>query len=515
MPGPTLRIDVLPSGEAVSCPPGEPLLGRLRKTGLFLDASCGGEGRCGRCGFEPVQGEFSPPDDSELRLDRRLLCRASALTDGSIRLRPSSRQEAWLPHAPRAAPPGDLFVAVDLGTTTLSVAASGREGEPFAEVRAVNPQVAWGSDVLRRLAAASDPGERAALKERVRNAVNSLLVRLLRTAGFTPDRVKVVGVAGNSAMAQLFLGLDPRSLSVAPFRSSIEPMSVLALDPAVFGLGSPCRAFMVPGIGSFVGGDVTAGLLACDLHRGLRPALFLDAGTNGEIVLAPAEGPLLAASGAAGPAFEGGHLSMGGPGSKGAVWGGGVNRDGSVTLRVLGEGPPGWICGSGVLELTAGMVEAGILRADGRFSDGAPGVTKEGGENGFDLGPTASGRLRFLQSDVREVQLAIGALRATWRTLLDRAGLEADDLERIVVTGTFGKALDGVAAKRVGLLPSVPVEVEALPSGAIRGILKAAAEPEERPPWESIVLDARHVPLGDAGFQDVFIDSLALRPHPR
>jgi uncharacterized 2Fe-2S/4Fe-4S cluster protein (DUF4445 family) len=479
-----------------------------------VDASCGGEGRCGRCAFEPAEGEFTEPDPEEKRRGKRLLCRAGALTDAAIRLSGSDRREAWLPFPPEPAPHGDLYLAVDLGTTTLSVAAAGPSGEPFVEIRALNPQVAWGSDVLRRIAAASDLREREALREGIRKSVRALLARLLKAGQFPGDRVRKIGAAGNSAMTLLFLGMDPASLATAPFRSALESMSTLDLDPTLFGFDRPVEAFILPGIGSFVGGDVTAGLLASALAEGPRPALFLDAGTNGEIVLAPEKGSLLAASGAAGPAFEGGHLSIGGPGSRGAIYGVEIGRAGTVGLRVLGEGPPRWVCGSGVLELVAGLVEAGVLREDGRFEKGAPGVVEEGGDTSFDLGPSPTGTLRFLQGDVREVQLALGALGAGWRILLDRAGLAPGDLQRIVVTGAFGKALDAGAARRVGLLPSVPLEPETLPSGAVRGLLAAAAGKVPREGWETLVREAVHVPLGEGDFQDVFIDSLSLKPYP-
>jgi uncharacterized 2Fe-2S/4Fe-4S cluster protein (DUF4445 family) len=509
-----VRIRIDPSGVEVSTVRGAPLLEQVRRSGIFVDASCGGEGRCGRCAFEPLEGEFTEPDPQERKQGKRLLCRGGALKDAGIRLTGSDRREAWYPFPPGVAPAGDLHLAVDLGTTTLSVAAGGDAGEPFVEIRTLNPQVAWGSDVLRRLSAASDPGEREAMREGIRKSVRALLSRLMKAGSFPEERVRTIGIAGNSAMILLFLGMDPASLATAPFQSPLEPMGTLGVDPALFGFSGPVEAFILPGIGSFVGSDVTAGLLASALAEGRRPALFLDAGTNGEIVLAPDRGPLLAASGAAGPAFEGGHLSIGGPGSRGAIYGVEIGRAGTVGLSVLGEGPPRWVCGSGVLELVAGLVEAGILREDGGFVKGAPGVVEEGGETGFDLGPSPTGALRFLQADVREVQLAVGALRAGWRILLDRAGLIPTDLRRIVVTGTFGKALDATASRRIGLLPSVDLEPETLPSGAVRGLLRAASGRVAREAWEGLVRETVHVPLGEGHFQEVFIDSLALKPYP-
>jgi uncharacterized 2Fe-2S/4Fe-4S cluster protein (DUF4445 family) len=275
------------------------------------------------------------------------------------------------------------------------------------------------------------------------------------------------------------------------------------------------EAFLLPGVASFVGGDTTAGLLAAALDRGPRPALFLDAGTNGEMVLAPAEGPMLAASTAAGPAFEGGHLTCGGPGTEGAAGGAEVGRDGSVRFEVLGGGPARWVCGTGVLRLLASMREAGALREDGRLETSFPGTGQEGGMAFFRLAP-APGRgaadLKLTQGDVREVQLAVGAIRAGWRILLKRAGLDPRELKRIVVTGSFGKALDAAAARRVGLLPSAGPAPEAVASGAVRGLLRAAAGLDARARWETLARETVHVPLGDEAFQEVFLDSLALKP---
>jgi uncharacterized 2Fe-2S/4Fe-4S cluster protein (DUF4445 family) len=511
-----------------------------------VDASCGGQGLCGRCAVQALSGRWSPLHDDELRAGRRLACRSSPLSDGSATLLSLEREAVWAPFPASALPPGTVFLAADLGTTTISVAASGQDGEPLVELRTTNPQVAWGSDVLRRLAAAADPGEAGALRETIRRSVGELAACVLEAGRIEPSRVRALALAGNSAMTVLFLGLDPRPLSVAPFRSGLERLRTVALDPGAFGLPRGAETFFLPGIASFVGSDTTGGLLAAALDRGMRPALFLDAGTNGEIVLAPSAGPMLAASTAAGPAFEGGHLTCGGPGTAGAVYGAEVRPTGEVRLQVIGGGPARWVCGSGVLQLAAAMLDAGALREDGRLEKSFPGVGEEGGMAFFRLCSRAGspegapsrgstldtrhatrppdlprldrfghqGELRLTQGDVREVQLAVGAIRAGWRILLQRAGLQPRDLRRVVVTGSFGKALDAHAARRTGLLPSAGPEPEALPSGAVRGLLRAAAGLDSRGRCESLARGTVHVPLGDEAFQEVFLDSLALRPYP-
>lgn len=507
-----VRVVIQPGGKTVVAEGGEPVLRALRRAGAFLDASCGGEGRCGRCAITTLAGDWTPPDDEETRRGSRLACRAGPLSDVALRLSATARRLPWAPAPFLPAPDGPLFLALDVGTTTLSAALAGADGAPFAELRALNPQGSWGSDVLRRLAAAADPDQGAALRDSVRAALKALAGELLARAAVDPARVGAFAAAGNGAMAVLLLGLDPGRLSVAPFATGLEAFGAVGLDPGLFGLGPSSRGFLVPGIGSFVGGDVTAGILASGLHRGPRPALFLDAGTNGEIVLAPERGPLLAASAAAGPAFEGGHLSCGGPALEGAVLDAEPGPAGSLRLEILGAGAPRWICGSGALRLAARLLDARILEPNGRLDPRAAGVGEEGGERYFSLYEEGATRLRFTQGDVRELQLAVGAIRAGWRILLDRAGLEAGDLERIVVTGAFGNALDAAAARRIGLLPDVERAPEVLPSGAARGLLRAAAGLDAPSDVAELVRRAVHVPLGDERFQQIFLDSLTLAP---
>jgi uncharacterized 2Fe-2S/4Fe-4S cluster protein (DUF4445 family) len=367
---------------------------------------------------------------------------------------------------------------------------------------------------LRRLASAADPEEGTVLRETVQKALRRLVAHALRRGGIDPGGVKAAAVAGNAAMALLFLGFDTQSLATAPFTSGLEGLGTVQLAPETLGLRSPTTGFLLPGIGSFVGGDITAGLLACALDRGERPALFLDAGTNGEIVLAPSRGPWFAASTAAGPAFEGGHLTDGGPGGPGAVCGVRVDTSGEVHLDVIGDEPPRWLCGTGILALTAGLLEVGALREDGRLNGEFRGVGEVEKHRFLSLPAGGHRNLRFTQADVREVQLAKGAIQAGWRILLDRAGLSPSSLKRIVVTGAFGNMLDARAARRIGLLPDIPVVPSALPSGAVRGLLRAASGLDSRTRWERLAFETEYVPLGDTAFQEVFIDSLALRPFP-
>ncbi len=506
------RVTILPAGEVVSAPAGEPLLDTLRSSGVLIDASCGGAGTCGRCEIHVVTGTLSERHPDEVRHGKRLACRAEPMSEIVLRIPAENLHEIWRAGPKGTVPAGPLHLAVDIGTTTLSAAVSGPDGEPALEYRTLNPQGAWGSDVLRRLFAARDPRQAEAMKDAVRRAVLRLVARLQAAGGFRTRDVGSMALAGNSAMSVLFLGMDPFSLSEAPFQSGIEALATVAIDPAVAGLSADTRAFMLPGISSFVGADVTAGLLACALDRGPRPALFLDAGTNGEIVVVPETGPPLTASAAAGPAFEGGHLSCGGPGTEGAAAGAGITPEGSVRLDVIGGGAPRWICGTGLLQLLAGLLDAGMLRPRGHLVTDAPGVEKDGTMKYVSLGWGPRRELRLTQADVREVQLAVAAIRSGWRTLLDRAGVAPRDLKRIVVTGSFGKALDESAARRIGLLPDVSTRIEALGSGAIRGLLRASVGLEKRERWESLVRGIRHVPLGTKGFQKMFLSSMTFEP---
>jgi uncharacterized 2Fe-2S/4Fe-4S cluster protein (DUF4445 family) len=353
-------------------------------------------------------------------------------------------------------------LAVDIGTTKLAgYLVDLASGQTLAQMGAMNPQIAYGEDVISRIAHAEQHAQgRQQLQERVVAAVSEMADGLCAEARVSPDQIVETVVVGNTAMHHLFAGLPVRHLALAPY----VPVASQALSLPVRDLGLRVApggyVELLPNIAGYVGADHVAVILATDLWRTSRTTLVVDIGTNTEITLA-AGGRLLSCSCASGPAFEGAHIRDGMRAAPGAI-----ERvcivQGKVHIYTVGGQAPVGLCGSGILDAVAEMRAAGVLDASGAMQMGAEGVrsTEQGPEYVL-VAATQSGHGRDIVvtgRDVREIQLAKGAIRAGLDILLAEAGIDAGDVEQFLIAGAFGTYLDLSRAVRLGMFPEVPLE---------------------------------------------------------
>lgn len=353
-------------------------------------------------------------------------------------------------------------LAVDLGTTKLAAyLVDLGTGTTVGRVGAVNPQIACGEDVMSRIAHANaGPAAATELRQAALEAVGDLAERLCAQAGCDRDAIVDCVVVGNTAMHHLFAGLPVRQLGQAPYLAAVS--DALDLQAADLGLrlAGGARVYMPPLIAGFVGADHVAMLLATRAAECDRTVLALDIGTNTEISLAHG-GRLWSCSTASGPAFEGAHITDGMRAAPGAIER--VHyRDGRFSIQTVEERPAVGLCGSGILDAVAEGLRAGIVDARGGLDRSHPLVAADGGRLRCVLVPAAgTGHHRdivFTRSDVGEIQLAKGAIRAGWELLVQAAAIESSELDEVVVAGAFGTYLDLRSAVRVGLLPDLPPE---------------------------------------------------------
>ncbi len=352
--------------------------------------------------------------------------------------------------------------AADLGTTKIAGFLVDLEtGEELAASGIMNPQIAYGEDVISRLAyAARTAGGAAELAGVVRGAIDGLVESLANDAGVTRDQIVEACVVGNTAMHHLFLGLPTGQLAVAPFVAAASAsMDVRARDVGL-GLAPAARVHMPPCIGGFIGADHVAMILAAGLDGGARVVVGVDIGTNTEIVLAtPRLDHLTTASCASGPAFEGAHIRDGMRAGSGAIEAVRLSDDG-VEVTTIGGTPPVGICGSGIVDAVAELRRTGRINGRGRFQRAAPGVREDTRGLEFVLAPAAiSGTQRDVaisQADVNEIQLAKGAIAAGIDLLLEATGTPADSVDELIVAGAFGTYLNLESALAIGLLPRLP-----------------------------------------------------------
>ncbi len=416
-------------------------------------------------------------------------------------------------------------VAVDVGTTTLvAMLLDFNSGSQRAVVSRMNPQTRFGDDVLSRILHAQQaPDGLRQLQETIVGAVDEMIGELAAEAEIPRERIYEVTLSGNTTMQQLFCGVDCTPLGEVPFVPAAR--DGLLLDAAELGLHvhPRGRAAVMPVIGGFVGGDTVSGILATALTEREGPTLLIDIGTNGEIVLF-AGGKLSAASTAAGPAFEGARISHGMRGSVGAIEK--VTVDGRLRTNVIGNVPPVGLCGSALIDVAAELLRHGLLTPQGRLRtpdelpDRAPPdlverVILDGGKVAFLLAPEAEtgtgGPILLLQRDIRELQLATGAIRAGISILLRRAGVEPGELEAVLIAGGFGNFIRRSNAQRIGLLPCGVEHRRIRYQGntSLAGARLTALSRQARNMAEQFARETEHVDLsGDADFHTAFADAM-------
>jgi uncharacterized 2Fe-2S/4Fe-4S cluster protein (DUF4445 family) len=427
-----------------------------------------------------------------------------------------------------AVEPGDTTgrrfgIAFDLGTTTVvATLLDLSTGTPVAVASALNKQQPFGADVITRISATMmDPGALDKLQQLAQETLAELAAAVCADGGVEPHEVYEVAVAGNATMTHLVLGIDPEPLGMAPFILSTRLFpEVLAAD-----LSLPAhpraRAVVFPSFGAYVGGDITAGLLASGMDRDARVRLFIDIGTNCEIVLGNREW-LLATAAPAGPAFEGAAIRCGMRAADGAIEVVGMTP-GELTMKVIGDAEPQGLCGSGLVDAVTGLVKLGLLDASGRLVTEeqarvlAPGLasrlTRIGQERVFVLvwrGPAAEDSIYLSQRDVRELQFAKAAIATGWHILLEEAGLTQADVKQVLLAGSFGSYLSPAAAIRIGLVPKVPVQ-RVVPAGNVagEGAKMALLSLRERAGGLALLEEVRYVELSDrADFNDRFVEQL-------
>jgi uncharacterized 2Fe-2S/4Fe-4S cluster protein (DUF4445 family) len=443
-------------------------------------------------------------------------------------------------------------IAFDLGTTTVvATLLDLSTGTPAAVGSMLSKQQPMGADVISRISATMlDPANLDRLTSLAHSSLSELVGEVCAEAGVDPFDVYEIALAGNATMTHLALGIDPEPLGVAPFILAARLWPELLASDVGVAVHPRARAVVFPAFGAYVGGDITAGLLAAGMNRDPRVRLFIDVGTNCEIVLGGRDW-LLATAAPAGPAFEGAAIRCGMRAADGAIEA--VTLDGvtgEVGLKVIGDRAPAGLCGSGLVDAVAGLISVGLLDRSGRFvppeaaarlapgladrlttvdkervfvlawadrpggPDG-PGGPGERGEPGGPGGPgDIEGAIFLTQRDVRELQFAKAAIASGWQVLLEEAGLTAADVQQVLLAGSFGSYLSPGNAIKLGLVPKLPVlRVVSAGNVAGEGAKMALLSVRERAAALALLEEVRYVELSDhADFNDRFVGQLEFPP---
>ncbi len=484
-----VNVTVLRDGRktVVSAQTGETILEALARAGIAVSAPCGGLGRCRKCAVRAT-GALACEDGARLDEQTVLACRTRLAGDARVCLSESKAEilQTGISTGNETDGEAGLGVSVDVGTTTLAAYLVERStGRVLASDARLNPQRPHGADVISRLSFAIEGEENAALLQReILAAIDEMTRSMLERVERAGEEIRCRALVGNTVMMHLLGGYPARSLAFAPFTPAYT-----ALHEKMLG---GVRTILGGCISGYVGADTLAAALACGLDERGENAMLIDIGTNGEIMLKK-DGRYFACSCAAGPAFEGAHIACGTGAVAGAIDHARI-ENGEIVYTTIGGGEATGVCGSGLIDLTAALLERGDVTPMGRMGEDV----------------RLSGRVYLARSDIREVQLAKAAIASGIRILAEQAGAAFEDIEKVYLAGGFGNFIGLDSACRIGLLPAelrekiVPVG-NAAGSGSVRLLVSERA----RRRAEALRQATRCVELAATpDFNDVYTDEL-------
>ncbi|PUA34231.1 MAG: hypothetical protein B9J98_01175 [Candidatus Terraquivivens tikiterensis] len=354
-----------------------------------------------------------------------------------------------------------LGFAVDVGTTKVAgYLVDLTSGKTLATVSEINPQIAYGEDVISRIDHALKEGVEV-LHRKIVDCINELMKKACDAAGSSVEDVYELVAVGNTVMHHLLLSLEPKRLAYFPYTPTTrEPLYVMAESIGIRA-NAEARLFTPPLIAGYIGSDVVADIIATNVYEEDGPVILVDIGTNTEIVV-KGDGRLAACSTASGPAFEGAHIAYGMRAATGAIYRAEVLADGDVKYKVVGNAMPRGITGSAVVDIIAGLFKVGLMDRTGRLNTSAGTRRIRVGATGYPefvveyKENTAIGEdITLTQKDIREIQLAKAAIRAGMNILMKRLRVKASEVERLYVAGAFGFFLNPISARTIGLYPEI------------------------------------------------------------
>lgn len=417
-------------------------------------------------------------------------------------------------------------LAIDIGTTTAVVYLMDLyKGNVVDSGAVTNPQHVFGADVISRITYASKgPNQLRQLQKSVTEGLNTIIAHLCQNNGVSQKEIYQAVVVGNTTMSHLFLGIDPTYLAPAPFIPVFRKAVQVEARDLGLNILETGQVVVLPNVAGYVGADTVGVMLAAKVDQLPGFTLALDIGTNGEMILA-GQNRILTCSTAAGPAFEGAEIKHGMRAAEGAIEGVDITED--VHLVVIGGTKPQGICGSGLIDAISEMAKAGVIDETGRLAtqpkemeELAPLLQKrvrktERGGGEFVLAwaqDTVTGEdIVLTQKDIRELQLAKGAMRAGAQVLMTEMGIDQDQLDRILLAGAFGNYIKKESALGIGLLPPIPIDkIRAIGNAAGEGAKMALLSTVERTRATELADQAEHIELSTRkDFQEEFIDALS------
>lgn len=518
------NITFKPDGRQISIHAGATLLDAAGQAGIILNTVCGGKGICEKCivNLEPPRRQvlacqYRIQNDLTVTIPRSSRFFEQKILTHGIDTKDKVRPDVYEKYK-KTASAGKIFgVAVDIGTTTIvSKLVDMTDGHPLATQADLNPQARYGDDCLSRISYAQTDAKLAELHKAIIDCINELTAKLCSQASIDTKQIYEMCVVGNTTMNHIFLKLPVVQLGQAPYKAFSLDAKDLSPKKIALQINPAGNIHTVENIAGFVGSDTVAVALAVDINSAQDLTLVVDIGTNGEIVLGTAD-KLYAASCAAGPAFEGARISCGSRAMEGAIQAVVIN-EADLDLDVIGNCPPYSICGSGLIDAVAVLLDLGVIDTTGRFVKPeklqgklSPAdlsrIIQQDGQPAFRL----VDKIVLTQQDIRQLQLAKAAIRAGIKLLQKKIGLEDGDIKQVLLAGAFGNYIRRESALRVGLLPSIPLErIHFIGNAAASGAQMILLSRKCRTQAKKLAHKIEYVEIAhEPDFQTVFTDSMS------
>ena len=490
------KIKVLPNNDEIVAKKGQTLSHVLANAGYYVPASCGGKGACGKCKIKLFEGivQDQVPDENGYILS----CKAKIIGDVTVFLRKEAGSGLTeFIHSKVEGNKSGFGVALDIGTTTLAACLVNlQSGEILEKISALNPQSACGADVLSRINASSN-GKLEFLQTLILDKTKEIVNTLA-----SGRKISELYVSANTTMLHLFLGVNPESIGKYPFTPVFTNTKILKGEE----LGLPVdKVCLLPSASAYIGSDITSGVYAVDMHNENDTLLFVDVGTNGEIVLA-SDSKLYATSTAAGPALEGACIECGTGGVVGAI-DKVYLENGKITFKTIGGAKPVGICGSGLIDLIALLLKEEIIDETGAFDDfsSSPLISSLKDDKFY-----LTGEIYLSQKDIRQFQLAKSAISAGLETVLVEKGISIDQVQKLYVAGGLGYYMNVTNACAVGLLPKqLKEKTQVVGNTSLAGVKACLTQEKGVLEVEKIAEEMQIIELSFSHiFQDKYVENM-------
>ncbi|TQQ84916.1 DUF4445 domain-containing protein [Peptacetobacter hominis] len=518
-------------GSIIEYSDGKRLMDVLLENGVFVENPCNGNGTCGKCKVKIISGNTDEITDAEKSILKkeeiekgiRLSCLLNAYGDYEIENNSGHKNykvlsSGYIPEFEIDSDKDGYGIIVDIGTTTVAMGIINlANGNEIGKMTKINPQRKYGSDVLTRITYEYENPDNGVeiMQKSIVECINELIDEICSNTDMEKEKIKEILISANCTMTHMLLGEDAKSLGKYPyepvFKNAIrKKASAIGIMP-----GYNTDLYCIAQVSAFIGGDIVSGVYACELEKRKGNILFIDIGTNGEIVLS-IDGKMACCSCAAGPALEGMNISCGMSAADGAIEDIKITEEG-IKLKVIGDKKPLGICGSGILSAIEQMIKHGIIDKRGTFikkesiaeDDYRYSMIKLNG-NKREFIISKDPEITITQSDVRQVQLAKGAILSGFKALLKEENIDMKELDKVLIAGQFGSHLTVESLTGTGILPfEVSDKIEYIGNTSKSGAYMALMSEKAKDDMEKLGKEMNYVELAVVdGYDKIFRDSM-------